>query len=418
MPSFDDARRTILASVAPAPPECVPLLEAAGRVLAEEIVAPWNMPFCDNSAMDGFAVRSADCVAPARLKITGYLPAGAAVEHALEPGCAIRIMTGAPIPPGCDAVVAVEETEESGGEVFIRAAVKPRQQIRFTGEDVAAGDRILSAGAVLHPPAISLLASLGRAQVAVSGRPRVAILSTGDELIELGEPIAQGKVVNSNAYSLAASVQGIGALPLILGIARDEPGHLREKLIEGFQADALITSAGVSAGDRDYVRDVLCELEVRLLFHEVKVKPGGPTAFGLKNGKPIFALSGNPVATMVIFEELVRPALLKMMGHRRVLKAPVRAILQEPLQKKPGKVQLFRVRLERFEGGYRAYSAGDQNTGILTTMLRADGLAILPAEATSFAPGDELSVHPLSGEATMLEESALQPNAPGSPAGP
>jgi molybdopterin molybdotransferase len=414
MPSFDEARRIILANVAPVRVERVALLKAAGRVLAEEIVAGWNMPFCDNSAMDGFAVRSADCKEPAtRLKITGYLPAGATPEGVLEPGCAIRIMTGAPVPPGCDAVVPVEETVESEGGVLIQPAVRPRQQIRFAGEDFAIGERVLGPGDVLHPPAVSVLASFGRAEAAVYAKPRVAVLSTGDELIELGEPMALGKVVNSNAYSLAAQVRETGAEPVILGIARDEPPQMRAKLIEGLKADALITSAGVSAGDRDYVCDVLAELEVRLLFHEVKVKPGGPTSFGLKDGRPIFALPGNPVATMLIFEEMVRPALLKMMGHRRVLKAPVSAVLQEPLKKKPGKVQLLRVRLERTRGGYEAWSAGDQNTGILKTMLRADGIAVLPAEATSFSPGDELSVHLLSAETGMLEESALTASVSG-----
>ena len=409
MPSFDEARRTILASVAPVRVESVPLLEAAERVLAEDIIAPWNMPFCDNSAMDGFAVQAADCKDPAaRLKIIGYLPAGAVPERALEPCCAIKIMTGAPIPPGCDAVVPVEETEECGGDVLIQPAVRPRQHVRFTGEDVAQGERILTTGDVLHAPAISMLASFGRTEVAVYGRPRVAVLSTGDELIELGEPLTEGKVVNSNAYSLAAQVRETGADPMILGIARDDPGQLRGKLMEGFEADVLITSAGVSAGDRDYVGDVLRELEVRLLFDEVKVKPGGPTTFGLKGAKPVFALPGNPVSTMVIFEEMVRPALLKMMGHRKLLKAPVAAILQEPIRKKPGKIHFLRVRLERDGGGtYRAYSAGDQNTGILKTMLRADGLAILPAEATAFVPGDELSVHLLSSQAAMVEESTL-----------
>ena len=293
--------------------------------------------------------------------------------------------------------------------------MKPRQQIRFTGEDFALGERILAAGDVLHPPAISVLASFGRAEVAVYARPRVAILSTGDELIELGEPMSLGKVINSNAYSLAAQVLGAGAEPIILGIARDDPGQMRAKLIEGLGADALITSAGVSAGDRDYVRDVLADLHVQLLFREVKVKPGGPTAFGLKGGKPIFALPGNPVATMLMFEEMVRPALLKMLGHRKVLKAPITAILQEPLKKKPGKVQLLRVRLEQRNGDFWAWSAGDQNTGILKTMLRADGVAILPAEAISFSAGDELIVHLLSPEAAMMEESTLNPARRGRP---
>jgi molybdopterin molybdotransferase len=432
MPTFDDARRLILNSVAPLRVERVGLLESVGKVLAEDVVAPWNMPRCDNSAMDGYAVRSADCGGyaatdaappaagagvpaagePVRLNITGYIPAGRLPTHPVEPGCAIKIMTGAPIPPGCDAVVPIEQTEESGGHVLIKAPVSPRQQIRFTGEDVGCGEKILLAGTLLHPPAINLLASFGKASIAVYGVVRVAILSTGDELIELGEPMVEGKIVNSNALSLAASVREIGAVPVILGIARDNPEDMRAKLVEGFKADALITSAGVSAGDRDFVRDVLQELQVKQLFRQVDIRPGGPTAFGTKDGKAIFSLPGNPVATMIIFEELVRPALLKLMGHRRILKAPVAAILQHAAKKKPGKIQCLRVRLEWSNGAWLAYSSGDQNTGILKTMLLADGLAILPPEATEFAPGDSVNVHMLSGEAQMLEESVLLTNAP------
>ena len=446
MTSFEDALRLILGSVAPLRVERVSLLDATGRVLAEDVIAPWNMPACDNSAMDGFAVRSADCGATgnaplpaagaggygptdgppaagaqtgnaslpaagagagASLKITGYIPAGKLADQPLEPGCAIRIMTGAPIPAGCDAVVPVEQTEASGGQVLIKAVVKPRQQIRFTGEDVACGEKVLTVGTLLRAPAISLLASFGKAFVAVYGRVRVAVLSTGDELIELGEPMTEGKIINSNTLSLAASLREIGAIPVILGISRDDPAEMREKLIEGFKADALITSAGVSAGDRDYVRDVLQELQVKQIFRQVEMRPGGPTAFGVRDGKPIFSLPGNPVATMIIFEELVRPALLKLMGHRRVLRAPVRAILQEPVRKKPGRVQCLRVRLEWADGSFKAYSSGDQNTGILRTMLLADGLAILPAEATDLAPGDAVSVHVLSAEVQMLEETRV-----------
>jgi molybdopterin molybdotransferase len=417
MTSYEDALCLILGSVAPLRVERVGLLDAVSRVLAEDVIAPWDMPLCDNSAMDGFAVRSADCGgaadspaaagAGAKLRITGYIPAGRLPDQPLEPGCAIRIMTGAPIPAGCDAVVPVEQTEEIDGQVLIKAEVKPRQQIRFTSEDVARGEKVLAVGTVLRPPAISLLASFGKAFVAVYGRVQVAILSTGDELIELGEPMAEGKIINSNTLSLAASLREIGAVPVILGISRDDPAEMREKLIEGFKADALITSAGVSAGDRDYVRDVLQELQVKQLFRQVEMRPGSPTAFSVRNGKPIFSLPGNPVATMIIFEELVRPALLKLMGHRRVLRAPVRAILQEAVRKKPGRVQCLRVRLEWSEGSYKAYSSGDQNTGILRTMLLADGLAILPPEATAFAPGDAVSVHVLSGEAQMLEEAQV-----------
>jgi molybdopterin molybdotransferase len=405
---FEEAMQLVLGSVAPGGSEEVALLDAAGRVLAEDVVAPWKLPSYDNSAMDGFAVRSAECVQAARLKISGFLPAGARPEQPLEPGCAIRIMTGAPIPPGSDAVVPWEETEEADGQVLIRGAVPRGQHIRVAGEDVAAGEKILAAGAVLRAPAISILASCGRARVPVYARMRVAILSTGDELVELGEPVAPGQVVNSNAFALATAVREIGGIPLLLGIARDEPRQLREKIAEGFQADALITSAGVSAGDRDYVREVLHELGVRQLFWHLAVKPGAPTAFGLNGAKPVFALPGNPVSAMVIFEELVRPALLKRMGHRRLLKAPVMAILQETVKKKPGRLHFMRVRLERSRGALLAYSAGDQNTAIASTMLRADGLALIPAEASNLESGSEVRVHLLAPEFEMVEESSAQ----------
>jgi molybdopterin molybdotransferase len=409
VPTFDDARCLILTSVAPLGIERVGLLDSLGRALAEDIAAPWNMPFCNNSAMDGYAVRAADCVEPVRLKITGYLPAGSVPSDALESGCAIKIMTGAPVPSGCDAVVPVEETEETDGYVHIKEPVCIRQHIRFTGEDVRCGEAILGFGTRIRPPHISLLASFGRAFVPVYRRARVAILSTGDELIEVGEPIAVGKIVNSNELSLAASVKEVGAIPIMLGIARDDPASLREKLVEALDADVVITSAGVSAGDRDFVRDVLHELQVRQLFWRVDMKPGGPTAFGLKDGKPVFSLPGNPVSTMITFEELVKPALLKMMGHRSLVGPLVTAILRDPVKKKPGKIHFLRVRLQPLDGKYLAYSSGDQNTGMLKTMLMADGIAILPAERTSFAPGEELRVHLLSSEVGMLDEAALQP---------
>jgi molybdopterin molybdotransferase len=262
MPTFEDARSTILSSVAPLGIERVALLDSLGMVIAEDIIAPWEMPAFDNSAMDGFAVVASDCQAPVSLRITGYIPAGGVATNTLEPGCAIRIMTGAPIPKGCDAVVPVEETEESDGQVQIRESVNPRQHIRFSGEDVRSGETIIPAGTVIRPPEVSMLASFGKAFVPVFCKARVAILSTGDELIELGAPLEAGRIINSNALSLASAVMEIGALPVILGIARDNPESHREKIAEGFKADALITSAGVSAGDRDLVRDVLCRTDI------------------------------------------------------------------------------------------------------------------------------------------------------------
>lgn len=403
MPTFNDARHLILNSVAPLGAEPVEILESLGRVLAEDVIAPWDMPLCDNSAMDGYAVRARDCQNEASLKITGYVPAGAVAATPVDPGCAIKIMTGAPLPAGCDAVVPFEEAEERDGHVQAKAAVKPRQHIRFLGEDVRCGEKIIPHGTLVGPAEISMMASLGKACVNVYRRPRVAILSTGDELVELGEALSPGNVINSNAYSLAAAVRDAGAIPLMLGIARDNLESHREKMMEGLDADVLITSAGVSAGDRDLVRDVLADLGVEQIFWRVDIKPGGPTAFGIKNSKPVFCLPGNPVATMITFEEFVRPALLKMMGHRRVLRPFVPAILQEEVHKKPGKIKFLRVRLQCENGKRLAYSSGDQNTGMLKTMLVADAIAMLPADRTSFSPGDEVDVHLLSSDLEMLE---------------
>lgn len=404
MPSFVEARRIILDSVVPLGVERVELLESLGRVIAEDVVAPWNMPFCDNSAMDGYAVRAGDCtVIPVALKIIGYIPAGGEMTGPVEPGCAIRIMTGAPLPPGCDAVVPVEESDGGKEIVTITAPVSHRQHIRFTGEDVRSGETIIPSGTLIRPQEISMLASFAKVFVPVYRKARVAILSTGDELLELGEPLTEGKIVNSNALSLAAAVREIGAVPMILGIARDNAESHREKMAEGLKADALITSAGVSAGDRDLVREVLAELGMKQLFWRVDIKPGGPTAFGLYEGKPVFSLPGNPVSTMVTFEEFARPALLKMMGHKRVIKPFIKAILQNDVHKKPGKINFLRVRLTSEAGRYLAYSSGDQNTGILKTMLMADAMAVLPADRTEFLAGEEVDVHILAGNVEMLE---------------
>jgi len=403
MPSFEEARRLILDSITQLASERVELLESLGRVTAEDIVTPWDLPLCDNAAMDGYAVRWADCQQPASLRITGFVPAGAVATSPVDAGCAIKIMTGAPIPPGCDTVVPFEDAEECGNQVRMTAPVVRGQHIRFVGEDVRCGETVIPSGRVMRVAEISMLASCGRALVSVHRKATVAILSTGDELLEAGEALAPGKVVDSNGLSLAAGVRGCGATPVILGIARDNRASHVQKMSEGLKADAFITSAGVSAGERDLVREVLAELGMRQVFRRVDIGPGAPTCFGLREGKPIFCLPGNPVASMITFEEFVRPALLKMMGHRRVLKPLVRAILQEEARKKPGKIKFLRVRLESVDGKLLAYSSGDQNTGILKTMLMADGLAMLPAERVSFSAGDEVEVHIISEDAEMLE---------------
>lgn len=398
MVSFEEALKTILDNVSSTGTEQVSLLEAVGLVLAEDISSPWDQPLWDNSAMDGYAVRHDDCLAsPCHLQVTSYLAAGSSAEgFQLQPGCAVRIMTGAPVPAGADAVVPVEETAETSGEqVIIKESVKRGQHLRRQGEDIKKGEQILKAGTVLRPAEISLLASCGRPSVLVQRRPTVAILSTGDELVEIGTPPGAAQLINSNSITLAAAVREAGAIPRILGIARDNRLSHLEKMRQGLTADVLITSAGASVGDRDLVRVVLEELGVMFLFCKVAIKPGKPTAFGLFEGRPVFCLPGNPVASQITFDQFARPALLRMMGHQKILRPLITATLQDPI--KPGSRMCFlRVRLEQQGDRWLAASAGNQETGILKTSLISNALALVPAN-TAFNAGDQISVR-LLGE--------------------
>ncbi len=395
--SFESARALILEKVPVLPHVSVPIQEVVGRVLAEEVCAPWDMPQWDNSAMDGFAVRAEDCGPSKPLLIAGYIPAGATADGiSVDVGKAVRIMTGAPTPAGCDTIVPVEETEETDGQVVIERRIKVGDHIRVRGEDVQKGDLVITTGTVLRPVEVNMLASFGFHSVVVFRRPQVAILSTGDELVEPGEIPGPGQIINSNAYSLAAAVREVGGEPLLLGIARDNRESLTEKLLTGLQADVLITTAGVSMGDRDLVCEVLENVGVKRLFWKIDIKPGRPTAFGLKEGKPVFSLPGNPVSSMLTFEELVRPALLKMMGHPQVIKPFIKAILKETVSKKVGRTQFLRVRVVSEGNGLVASSSGDQNTGILSTMLRANGIAVLPADRAQIEAGEEVDIHMIS----------------------
>ncbi len=401
--TFEDARRLILQQAPTLGVERVMLLNAPGRILAEEVVAPCDLPPYDVSAMDGYAVHAAGCQAGTSLKVTGFIPAGGRPAPVVTSGCAVKIMTGAPVPAGCDAVVPVEETEETSGRVHLLAPIAPGQHIRLRGEDVARGDLVIPAGSLIRPPEISMLASLGRLTVPVYRRARVAIVSTGDELVEPGVALEPGQIVNSNAFSLAAAVQECGGEPVLLGIARDDWQSHEQLFRAGLQCDALITSAGVSTGDRDLVREVLEALGVQQLFWKIAMKPGGPTAFGVKGEVPVFSLPGNPVSTMVTFEELVRPALLRMMGHRRVIRPLLKGVLQEDLRKGGDKMHFLRVQVRVEEGRYLVSTAGDQRTGTLRTMVQASALALLPQEATFLPAGSEVDFHLLSEDVLMLE---------------
>jgi molybdopterin molybdotransferase len=401
MPSFEQARATILGHVSELEPEPVALLEAIGRVLAGDVVAPCDLPRWDNSAMDGYAVRAVDTSAGAGLRVASYIPAGSHASEVVPPGAAAKILTGAPLPPGADTIVPVEDAEEREGTVFVPRDVRRGAHVRRKGEDIRAGETILARGTVVGPPEVSLLASLSRLSIPVVRRARVAILSTGDELVSPGEPLAPGEIYDSNGLAVAAAVAQLGGVPVNLGIARDDRASLREALAEGLRADALVTTAGVSMGDRDLVREVLQELSVRQVFWKIDIKPGRPTAFAVHGPRPVFSLPGNPVSTLLTFDQFVRPALLKMMGHRAVLRPLVAAVFQEDFARKPGRVGFLRVRLERRDGALLARTSGNQETGILKTMLQADGIAIVPAEKGNVRAGDVVDVQVLraGGEA-------------------
>lgn len=401
MTTLTEAVQLILDRVQPVHTERVDLLSALGRVIAEPLAAPWDLPMVDNSAMDGYAVRSVDCTSGAALRITGYLPAGDEGDVLVGEGEAVRIMTGAPIPSGADAVVPVEECVEAESAVSFAEKVRVGQHIRFSGEDFRKGDIVLEPGRVLRPAEVNVLASFGKALVPVYRRPRVAIVATGDELVELGDRPGRGQVINSNSLAVAAAVREIGGEPILAGIARDNPESHRAVLMSALSADVVITSAGVSAGDRDLVRDVLAELGVRQIFWKVAVKPGGPAAFGMAGTVPVFSLPGNPVSTLLTFELLVRPALLKMMGLNCIFKAPIKALLVEPARPRPDKATVLRVSLRSEGERLLASSAGDQKTGFVKTLVAADGYVVLEPGNAAVSDGTLVDVYIL-GERQIM----------------
>jgi len=394
MIEFDRALRIVLSSeLPPMGAEIVPVIAALGRVVKGDVGSTEDVPAFDNSAMDGFAVRSEDIRnVPAKLRVVLDLPAGSVASRPLALGEAARIMTGAPIPPGADTVVRVEDTEEAEGTVTVLKHVEAGRNIRHRGEDVRRGSTAIRNGTVLRAQEIGVLGSIGRVSVVVAQRPRVAILSTGDELVECHEPVGPGQVRNSNSLTLASLVRMYGGEPILLGIARDNLADLRERLAVGLAADMLVTTGGVSVGKYDLVKDVLGEAGLELRFWRVAMRPGMPTAFGLVRGKPVFALPGNPVAVVVTFYQFVRPALLQMMGARCLRKPVVRAVLHSPVEKAGGRLHFVSAYAWAEDSGFHVEVRGSQGAGILSSLTLANSLILVPPDSSGYRTGDTVTV--------------------------
>ena len=401
MVTVEEALNKILSRIEPLGFEKVSILEALGRVIGEDVYANRDLPPLDNSGMDGYAVRSEDIRNvgrdhPVRLKVIEDLPAGSISAKTVRNGEAIRIMTGAPIPKGADAVIPVEDTMKEDPSVAIFRSVLPGENIRRAGEDVKQGERVISSGDVIRPAEVGMLASLKRSFVSVHQRPTVAILCTGEELVDVDGNLDRGKIVSSNSYTLAAQVKDCGAIPLQLGLARDRKGEIKEKLIQGVRADVLISSAGVSVGDYDFVKEVLIDLGMEMIFWKVAMRPGKPLAFGTIDKKPVFGLPGNPVSSMVSFEQFVRPALLKMMGHHEIFRSVIEAVLKEDIHKQPGLRHFVRASVIFEESGCFVTVAGSQGSGILRSMVKANGLAIIPEDREVVKAGEKVKVQLLN----------------------
>ena len=400
MLNIEEALKAILDYAEPLTPVSMPLDEAAGLVLAENVIAHGNVPPFANSAMDGFAVLAADIqqaseATPVRLRILEDVPAGSVATQPVRPGTAIRIMTGAPLPAGADTVVHVEVTRAEGDDVLILLALKNGVNVRRAGEDMKDGAVVLTTGAVLRPGEVGVCAAAGHATITVHPRVRVAILTTGSELVDAAQEPGPGQIRDANAHSLRAQVTAMGAEPVVFARVPDTSAAMRSALEQALtQADIVLTNGGVSVGDYDFVKDVLQEMDAELVFWRVRQKPGKPMAFWTLGSSRIVGLPGNPVSCMVCVEEYVRPLVRRMMGHI-LLYRPVRtAILDERYAKgaDAGRTHFVRVRLQERDGVLHAALTGPQGSGILTSMALAVGIAVIPEDTPVVEAGQTIHV--------------------------
>jgi len=412
MITVEKALQSIFLNFRPLGLEKVNILDARARVIGEDVFATRNIPPADNSAMDGYAVRHIDTkgatrLNPLRLKVIEEIPAGKVPQKRLKKGETSRIMTGAIIPDGADAIVRQEDTKKIGKTVIIYTSVKEGQDIRFAGEDVQKEELVISKGSVVSPAQIGMLASLGRAFVSVYQKPRVAIIATGDELVDIENDPPPAKIVNSNSYSLAAQVTECGAIPLILGIAKDKKSELQKKFKTALHADLIISSGGVSVGDFDFVKDVMGEIGNAMHFWQVAMKPGKPLAFGAIKDIPLFGLPGNSVSAMISFEQFVRPYLLKMQGHTKIFRQTIKALSSQEIKKKKGVKHFIRAIVKKEKNQYMAAITGEQGSGILKSMVLANALIALKENETKVKKGDPVTIQLLDDSLSKTESFPL-----------
>ncbi len=402
MISVEEALDKVLSYFSVLNSEEKPILECLGQVLDEDVYSAIDVPPRDNSAMDGYAVRAEDVAgatttSPVYLNVIGEVKAGDLPKEEVSTNTALRIMTGAPVPNGADSVVQFEHTDETPHlerppfRIGVLNPVTKGKNVRHAGEDIATGQLVFNKGAVLRPSEIGVLASLGKETIRVIRRPVIAILATGDELIELGQPLPTGKIYNSNSFSAAAQVLRYGGIPQVLGIARDRVKDIEDKIREALTADMLITSGGVSMGNYDLVKDVLAK-QGEVSFWTVRMKPGKPLAFGIIKGVPHLGLPGNPVSSMITFEVFARPAILKMMGKINLSKPTIEATLEGHIKNTDGRRVFARAIVSREGDRYVARTTGPQGSGILTSMSRANGLVIVPEDVASVEQGETVKV--------------------------
>jgi molybdopterin molybdotransferase len=416
MKSIREAIDLIVAGVDLLGDEEVPLRDALGRVLTEDVDSPITLPARTNSAMDGFAVRSADVrgatrAAPRRLRVVEEVRAGHVPTRPVAPGEATRVFTGAPLPDGADGVIRQEDTEHSGNVVTVLDDRDGGRNVRFAGEDLTQGARVLTTGTPLGPAEVGVLASIARARVRVRRRARVGILASGDEIADLDQAeaiLAGRKTASSNSYTLDALVRLAGASPVALGIAADTRDSVREHFERGIAgSDLIVSTAGVSVGEYDYVRTVLDEMACHWIVNKVRMRPGSPTSFGVVHGTPWIGLPGNPVSTMVCFELFVRPAIRKMQGHTLLHRRTVPVVTEEPIRT-PGRLTHFlRAVVRETADGWRARLTGPQGSGILTSMVKANALLIVPEDLDEAPPGTTLSALLLDDSRVLTSEPPL-----------